>query len=156
MKRILIITILITCLLSCSRSIDCTDPSIPFAFISFPQDALDTLVIRKFTESSNFQTLIDTIQVLSSSGSIIKQGDTSHVDLGHPDKYLKPGFDWQIFIPSINRTISISDINKKDKTGNCAAMQTDCFCNDEILSIKVDNQTRVLQTIYSTYYLFIR
>lgn len=54
---------------------------------------------------------------------------------------MKPGFDWQIFIPATNRTISISDIIKeKDRTEKCAAMSTRCFCHNKIRSNKLDNQ----------------
>lgn len=155
MKRILIISTLIIGLSSCSRDIDCIDPPIYLSFISLSQNALDTFVIRKFTKDDNFQNLIDTLQVMSSNGGIINRGDTSDVSLGNPNNYPKPGFDWQIFMPAINRTISITDINKRDKTGKCAAMQTNCFCDDEILSLKVDNQIGVLQTNRSNN-LFIR
>lgn len=155
MKRILFISILIISLTSCSRSIECMDPPIYLSFISLPQNALDTFVIRKFTRNDNFQNLLDTLQVTSRIGYIANHGDTLDVNLGSPYHYPKPGFDWQIFIPAINRTVTITDINKRDKTGKCSPFQIGCGCDDEILSLKVNNQTGVLQTKYR-YNLFIR
>jgi len=155
MKRILVISTLIIGFLGCSREIECTDPPIYFSFISIPQNALDTLVLRKFKKDANFQELVDTLQITSANGGIINYGDTSRVSLDDPYNYPIPGFDWQIFIPAINRTVSITDINMRTKTGKCAAMSTDCFCNNEILGLKVDNQAGVLQTTHSVN-LFIR
>ncbi len=153
-KALFLITITIV-FSSCSRSIDCIDPPIYISFISFPPNSLEKIVIKKFGKDNNFQNLIDTLQVTTGVGSIIKSGDTSHLSLGNPKNYPKPGFDWQIFIPSINRTISISDINKVDKTGKCAAMQKDCFCDNEILGLRVNNQAAILQN-YPAYTLFIK
>lgn len=156
MKRILVRITIIILILSCSRTIDCIDPPIYISFISFPPNTLNNIVIKKFDKGSNFQNLIDTLQVTNTNGSIINRGDTSVLSLGNPNNYPQPGFDWQIFIPAINRTVSITDINKRDKTGKCAAMQSNCFCNDEILNLKIDNQTGVLKTNHGSFNLFIR
>src|SRR5687768_12065251 len=136
MKKMLFINILIISLSSCSRSIDCIDPPIYISFVSFPPNSLDWIVIRKFDKGNNFQNLIDTLQVTAVVGSIIKRGDTSDLSLNNPNYYPKPGFDWQIFLPTINRTVFVTDINKRDKTGKCGAMQTDCFCDNEIMNLK--------------------
>ncbi len=147
-KDTLTLVLLITCF-SCSRNIDCTDPPILTSFISFSQNSLDTLVFRKFVKGTNFQTLVDTVYITQQYVRLIEQrGDTSNVILHNPELYPKPGFDWQIFVPEINRTISITDITKSDKTTKCAAMQmpVNCLCYDEILTLKVDNQLGVLQT----------
>lgn len=155
----MLVTITIIILISsCSRTIDCIDPPIYISFISFPPNTLNSIVIRKFDKGSNFQNLIDTLQVTTTNGSIINRGDTSDLSLGNPNNYPQPGFDWQIFIPAINRTVSITEINKRDKTSKCAVMQmpVNCFCNNEILNLKVDNQTGVLKTYHGSYNLFIR
>lgn len=152
MKKILLLPILILTLLSCSREIECQDPPINLSFIAIPQTALDTLVLRKFTKDDNFRNRVDSLKVKTYINS---RGDTSIVSLGDPFYYVTAGFDWQIFLPAINRTIALTEINKRDKTGKCAAMSTDCFCDDEILGVKVDNQPGVLQG-YPAYMLVIR
>jgi len=151
MKKILLLPTLLT-LLSCSREIECQDPPINLSFIAIPQTALDTIVLRKFTKDDNFRYKVDSLKVKT---FITNRGDTSIVSLGDPFYYVTAGYDWQIFLPAINRTIALTEINKLDKTGKCAALSTDCFCNDEILGIKVDNQPGVLQT-YPVYRLVIR
>jgi hypothetical protein len=152
MKKILLLIIFIITLLSCSREIECQDPPINLSFIAIPQTALDTIVLRKFTKDDLFRNLVDSLKVKT---YITNRGDTSIVSLGDPFYYVTPGFDWQIFLPAINRTVALTEINKRDKTGKCAAMTTDCFCDDEILGLKVDNQPGVLQT-YPVYMLVIR
>ena len=148
----------------CSREIDCKDPPIVCAFISFPQNSLDTIVYRKYVVGTNFQNLIDTVYITQQQIRLLQQRtDTTNVILNDPDLNPKPGFDWQIFVPAVNRTISISDISKIDKTTKCAVMQmpVKCLCYDEIMTLKVDNQPGVLQkgvrnTDPGIYTLFIR
>jgi hypothetical protein len=155
MKKNLFIIILIVILQGCSRDIECSDPPINISFISFTANTLHNIIIRKFDKDSHFQSLVDTLQVSAANGNISNRGDTSDLSLYNPNYHLKAAFDWQIFIPGINRTISITDINKLDKNGKCAAMQTNCFCDDEVLGLKVDNRAGVLTTDYG-YRLFIR
>jgi hypothetical protein len=155
MKKTFFIVLPILFLLSCGRTVDCTDPPISLSFISFSPNALSNIIIRKFNKGSNFQSLVDTIQITAANAGIINRGDTSLLNLYDPDQYPKPGFDWQIFIPAINRTIMITDIEKRDKTGKCATMQmpVNCGCYNEILNLKVDNQAGewVSQPVYQLY-----
>ncbi len=155
MKKILILASLIIILSSCDREIECGDPPINLNFIGFSQSSLDTIVIRKFSKESNFQNQIDSIQATSRNSTIVNTSDTASLNLG--DIYRNPrfGFDWQIFIPSINRTIYLTEITKQEKTGSCSSFASDCFCEDEITGLKVDNQLGILQDSYY-YRLFIR
>lgn len=144
-------------MLSCGKKIDCTDPPINISFISFTQAELDTIVVRKFHKDNSFQNLIDTFLIPSTRGSIVARGDTSHMSLYHPNNYLEPEFDWQIFIPAINRTVSITNILKENRSEKCAGF-TECSCYNEIKSIRVDNQNGTFQTFpgFTAYTLFIR
>ena len=141
--------LLLISLSNCSREIDCIDPPLITSFISFPQNSLDTLIFRRFERGSNFQTQVDSVYLTQVHIRLIEErGDTSKLILLDPDLYPKPGFDLQIFVPAVNRTISITEITKRDKTRNCATMQmpVNCQCYDEILTLKTDNQRGVLET----------
>ena len=155
MKKLLVSLILIIALKSCTKKVDCTDPPIEISFISFSLNELNLLILRKFTADNNFQNLIDTLRVNSGNASIIIRGDTTHISLYDPNNSLKPGFDWQLFIPAVNRTVAITNIIKNNKTGKCGALARECFCYNVISSLKVDNQNGVLQT-YPGHVLFIR
>jgi hypothetical protein len=154
-KAILIFTVIIG-LLSCQREIECRDPDTDLSFIAFSQSTLDTIILRKYTKGGNFQNQIDT-SIYSSSNSFFSfRGDTSDLSLRNGQHILKFDFDWQIFLPAINRTILITDIKKIDKTQPCGSFSTHCICDDEVASIKVDNQIGNVQTFTSFNRLYIR
>ncbi len=157
MKTITFLLLLTCGLLSCSKTITCTDPPINFAFISFAPGDIDTLVLRKFQPGNNFQQLIDTFNVFNDVNAGINNtsNDTVFMFFRDPRNEMKPGFDWQVYIPSTNRTIYISNILVENKTEKCAALSDDCACHNEILGIRLNNQKGVFRS-YPVYYLFIR
>ena len=139
-KYILALSILSFCV-GCDKTISCSDPEIEAVFVSYALVDIDTFVLRRFKADNNFQELIDTINVINNvSASYITTNDTTCISYHNPSNKIKPGFDWQIFIPATNRTISISSINREKTTGKCAALASDCFCNNKIRNIKIDNQ----------------
>ena len=155
MKRVLMIAIVATVIIGCGREIECRDASINLNFIGFSPNSLNNLVIRKFIKNSNFQNKIDSILVMPPNILTNNLGDTSMLALGNSGNYPTSEFDYQIFLPAINRTILLTDIQKRDRTSSCGALETDCFCDDEIISLKVDNQIGILQNTRA-YNLFIR
>lgn len=147
MKNILFAFILDLISGSCSKKIDCIDPPIEFAFISYSSNDIDTLVIRKFSPNNNFQVLIDTVNVFNNiNAHTVIFNDTIYYTLNNPNNQIKPDFDWQIYIPATNRTIEIANILKDDKTGKCGALARECFCYNNIQSIKIDNQIRTFNS----------
>ena len=156
MKSIILLVSAIIGLIGCQREIECRDPDTDLSFISFPQSTLDTIILRKFPKGANFQNQIDT-SIYSSNNSFYNfRGDTSDLSLRNAQNILKFEFDWQIFLPAINRTILITDIKKIDKTIKCGSLSRNCFCNDEVESLKVDNQIGNVQTFPDVNRLYIR
>lgn len=132
------------------------DPPINFAFIAFPLEDIDTLVLKKFSPDNSFQNLLDTISLFNNvNSSLISFGDTTHINGLDPYRNITPGFDWQIYIPARNQTINISEIIKEKRTEKCAALSTQCYCYNKIISIKIDNQNASFKS-YPSYFLFIK
>jgi len=156
---------LLTLILSgCTKEYECTDLVIQPAFIGFASSDIDTFILRKYKPNDNYQNLIDTFIVKFGDYSVYRpSNDTLTVfvsDASNDGKVgIKAGYDWQIFIPSINKTVFVSDIISEKKTGKKSygifSLDKVGNCTNSIFSAKMDNQ--IINFPYSAgYYLFIR
>jgi len=107
---------LIVLLLGCKQS--CINSSVKPVFVGFAPSDIDTLVIRAYKANDNFVHLIDTMLIVSAGPALYDtSGDTTVVDVGgtsdgsgDPRYNIVAGYDWQIYIPALNRTITLSQI----------------------------------------------
>ncbi len=162
-KYSLSVLLLITIVLGCTKEYDCDDPPIQPVFIGFDREDIDTFALIKFEANNNYQNAIDTVIVSSTDYSpyqtsndttkIFVSGASNSGELG-----IKTGYDWQIFIPSIKRTIFISDIRSEQKTGKRSygifSMDKVGNCTNRIFSAKMDGQI-VNMSDSTGYFLFI-
>jgi hypothetical protein len=134
--------------LNCTKEYDCLNLPIQPAFIGFASSDIDTFVLRKFKANDSYQNLIDTFIVNGNYSSFNTSNDTTTVFINDATNDGKAGilvgFDWQIFIPSKNKTVLISDISSEMKTGKrgYGIFNVDhvSSCTNHIFSAKVDNQ----------------
>jgi len=147
MKRIFpAVFIIVLSMGSCTMEFNCTDPQIQPAFINFSLPDLDTLVLRKFQPGNNYQILIDTFSlVYGYNAQYVVSNDTTTVFVIDGTHGIKAGYDWQLFIPTKNRIIFISDILSEKKTGTCGSGifsmdKFGCTCLNNVFSFKKDNQ----------------
>lgn len=156
MKTIILLFTLSLGVLSCGRTITCGDPDIAFAFISPSAFNVDTLRIKKFSPNNSFQNLVDSFSIFRSVNYYtVRKNDTTLIGLYGQSFYIKPGFDWQIFVPSTNQTFSVSNITKEDLTDKCPTFSMHCFCLNKITGIKLNNQNAIPNS-FQNYTLFLR
>src|SRR6201995_3727912 len=113
MKKMIPIFFLSFILLSCKK--ECIKSHISTAFIGFLPGDIDTFVLKAYTSNDNYQHLVDTVLVrLGGRGIYTTSGDTTIVSVNDsdPDHLISTGFDWQIYIPAVDRTTSVSDIKE--------------------------------------------
>ena len=97
--------------MSCTKEFDCYVSSIEPRFIHYVSADLDTLILRKFKAENNFHTLIDTLFILAGrNGTRINNNDSTTILMIDKPDAIQYGYDWQLCIPSTNKTISISNI----------------------------------------------
>ena len=131
---------------SCSTEYSCSDTSITPVFINFQPSDIDTLVLRKYAVNSNFTNPLDSEQInFGYSGYYISNNDSTTVQLFSEKLSIKTGFDWQIFIPSKNRTINISQIKSEKRIDKCShgifsMDKVACDCTNRIFSCSQDTQ----------------
>ena len=127
---------LIGFLLSVSFTISCQNcicehsSGLRLGMVSFDSTEIDTMIVRKFQKGNDFTNLIDTMQWDRATVVFYAQSDTLT-----GDALLQPGFDYQVFMPTLNRTFKISEINEPRIEGNCNGK---VMCVDKIVSCKLD------------------
>lgn len=130
----------------CTREYDCADSTIQTAFIGFSSADIDTLVLRKFKANDNYQHIIDSFLITYGySGHYQTSGDTTTVFVADGKNGIKQDYDWQIFIPAMNKTVFVSEIVGENRTGKCGSGlfsmdKFGCTCTNNIFSAKKDNQ----------------
>jgi hypothetical protein len=142
-KPWLFVIILCALLGGCSRTYDCKDPYFELQYIGYTKPEMDTLVIRKFRKDSNFQQLIDTV-IIKFDTSMIRAGKNGALAAStqFSKEPILAAYDWQLFIPSTDKTISIAIINQGKETGQCPTVghKYHCRCYNPVYSLKIDNQ----------------
>ncbi len=153
--------VLVVCSLSCTKTYDCFDNSIGPAFVQYSLADIDTIIIKKYQQKNNFQNLLDSgLFTINKNAYYSFFHDTTYISLRDESLNIVQGYDWQIFLPSTNRTILITDIvseNKKGKRGvGLFSLDPGVPCSNEIFSVKKDNKKVEFTTSpYSGYSLFI-
>jgi len=137
------------------RTIYCSNSYITPAFIGFSSQDIDTLIIRKYEQNDSFNHLIDTT-IITNNPNLSFYGvsnDTTIVVLNilsGEEKYIVPGYDWQIYIPFQNRTVSISNIVSPQTDYHCFG--DDCGCENPINLLLQDGQKTIPQIGNIQYY----
>jgi len=103
--------------------------------ISFSSTEIDTLITRKFSKGSNFSKQIDTTIFDQNNVMFTAQNDTFQMGSWKGDILLSSKYDYQVFIPAINRTISVTEITEPQLEGDCRGKVA---CGNIITSVKLN------------------
>ncbi len=121
--------------LSCTTKCPCSPASLAIRLISFSTAEEDTIILKRFAKGTNFQTLEDSLLVDSSNCFYDKQGTDSVVlSIADSSGILNTNFDYEIYIPSVNRLIKVSALAGSQTEGSCGR------CVDPLTSYIVDGQ----------------
>lgn len=123
-------------------------------FIGYEQSDIDTFILRRYTPNNNFQHLKDTLLISSipapgdsyGNGRYNIAGDTTFTSIqGNSNENaitgIIEGYDWQIYIPAKNQTVTFSGIVEGKQTGAK-------FCLNPINSFQQDGLTISSPTSY--------
>ena len=140
------IILLLAALLFCSccktKDANCTDPILQPVFVGYSVTDIDTFIVRMYKANDGFKTLLDTFKISKCSGSdsnvcyslypLLSDTISVFIAAGYvpasnnPNLYceIRKGYDWSIYIPSVDHSDSISDITTVQTTTS----YEDCFC----------------------------
>ena len=137
-----------TLLLSCTMRVPCDDGNIKLGFISFSDTATNSFILRQFKKATNFKTLVDTILITQTNGSYKKFNDSLQVEYSFNTKHgytsskhgLTSEFDYEIYLPSLNKTFQISDIDEEYKMQKKGSTSDNSSCDNYIKAYSVNGQ----------------
>ncbi len=101
---------------SCGRDEPCAEASaVALRFISFSNAQTDSIVIRKFSNNSAFDTLVDSVILTTSNSSYQKSTDTLAIinNATGGDYPLDINYDYEVYLPNANQLFKISNITQQ-------------------------------------------
>src|SRR5665647_1163812 len=147
--KITILLAIIISLTSCCHKEDCLTGNFDaIYFTSFVSSDIDSITIRRFSTTSNFNTPIDTIFLTASNSVQFPHGDTTKFYIIDTAFKLSTGFNYEIFIPATNTLSKISNI-VEIRSSQKICLVCDCVrspCLNPISSYKLNGQ--VIATPY--------
>lgn len=153
-KKNIVIFLLSACIVpSCRKKISCNDAEIFLGFVNVASSDIDTVVLKKYSANSNFRNPLDSIEIIPNTNAEIiirPTGDTAVLRLFDQELGIKVGFDWQVDIPKIGKSYTISNIQQTDNEIKCGTFNTDCFCNDIVTAISLNNQNAIPNSFQSS------
>src|SRR5664279_127739 len=144
MGKIIVFVCLLIIISSCNREYNCSNDTLKLTFIGYTKANVDTLIIKKYAANTNFQQLQDSMMFILDTAGISQSNDTISFGGNKPNNVIQFGSDWQVMVPSTNKTVAISNIVSPQQQGKCSAGYFDkiaCVCYNSIQSLVQDGQT---------------
>lgn len=135
MIRLITLLILLTSIYSCDHCKCVSSFGLRLGLAAFQPTDIDTIIVRKFEKGNNFNHLLDTVQWDRSNVMFEVQSDTFEMGSWNEIQLLRSQYDYKIYIPSINKTYQITDMNEPQIEGNCRGK---VGCANQIVSCNVD------------------
>ena len=134
-------------------------PGLRISTIAMSASEIDTIVLRKFAKGSNFTMLLDTLQLDSTNTMFqfpFSGTDTSFMGLLKDETLLKSKYDYQVFIPAVNKLVKITEINEpQQKVRSNFLVNDKLACANIIQSYKMDGQL-LTGTDFEYNYVYIK
>ena len=122
---------------SCNQT--CHDAESSISLIGFTSNETDTIIVRKFSKSTNFTTLLDTFLVTEANTSYNRINETLHIFVSFaPEHGLASGYNYEIYIPENNKLYQISEIVENYESQNVGCKKV--LCINSIASYKINGK----------------
>ena len=141
MKFKICAAVLIIFLASCGDTYQCPKENLLAAYILYADPDVDTVILRRFRLGSNFAEKVDSAILTSANCQFSRRSDTVTIftiDIKHR---LNDEYEWQIFNPFNQKTVSISDMQfqiEEQKSGGLFSTDPSA-CFSPLISYKRDN-----------------
>jgi len=142
---------------SCGKTYQCPKDSLITTYISYTDSEIDTIILRRFKFGSNYGTRIDSTILTASNCQFHKVSDTVTLFPIDENIRINDDYDWQVFNPFDQKTVSISNIKfqmQETKRGGLFRMDP-ANCVSYIISYNRDNTIVNSIGSDSLLYLFI-
>lgn len=149
LNKFLILSITFCALVSsCTMKVACDNGNIKLGFVSFSDSVTNTLIVRQFKKASNFKSSVDTIIITKGNSAYKKLGDSLIVEYSFNAKHgytsskhgLTSEYDYEVYLPSINKTFKISDIDEEYKMQKKGFASDNSSCDNYIKTYSINGQ----------------
>ena len=121
----------------------------------------NSFILRQFKKSTNFKTLVDTILITPTNGSYKKTNDSLQVEYSFDTKHgytsskhgLTSEYDYEVYLPAIEKTFQISDIDEVYKMQKKGFTSDNSSCDNYIKAYSVNGQKIIGKFTNLTIYL---
>jgi len=136
---------------SCQYS--CRDAEISISLIGFTSNETDTIIVRKFTKSTGFSTILDTFSLNKTNSSYNLKNDTLEVNASYGTHIgLRSGYNYEIYLPENNKLYQISEIVEDYRSiSNTGCTKESCI--NSITSYKLDGKIIPTEKYSNTFYI---
>jgi hypothetical protein len=110
LKTAFLISAALILLYSCEKTCYCESNTMTLKFISYTDDEVDTIEMRRYIKGTAFSSPIDTILITDSANTFSRSADTVTIVAGAERYRFRSTFDYTLFLPSLGRTIRIDSI----------------------------------------------
>ncbi len=137
-----------------SCSYECSNATVNFSLVSFQAAETETIIVRKFTKMSNFTSLLDTFSLNQLNSSYSNTNDTLEVRNSYgTDNGLLSKYDYEIYLPAINRLYKVSEINEEFRSINQGLSCKKRGCVNSFKSYKVNGVLVNVNSYYTLYFV---
>lgn len=119
-KTLFIIPILAISIFSSCKKCPCgaAEGLLP-AFIGYSESQTDTLILRRYANTGNFNQLMDTLLINEPLLNFVRSNDTLSPSYNSISIPMVEGNDYEIAVPAINKTYRISGIVEAKNSNPC-------------------------------------
>lgn len=153
MKQIKILLIFL-CAASLSCDHTCINATSDIAFVNFPANETETVIVRQFKKATDFAELLDSFVLSSEMNRYYQSNDTLRIVTIHGmDNGLLSKYDYEFFLPETGSTYRITDIAEDYLSDNLGCSTTKVACVNTIRSYKVNGELKPGDNLYSLFYI---
>lgn len=151
--NIIIVFLVFTATLYSCGEYPCKQASDYISLISFTPAETDTIIIRRFTKSTNFSIQKDSLLIDKTNANLQQNGDTVLVLKGWGNSFatITSNYDYEIFLPGANVTYTLSDIEEPLQYGRHGTYKD--LCINSINSYKLNGQMVKKENAYGPIYI---
>jgi len=137
-----------------SCSYECSNATVNFSLVSFQPGETDTIIVRKFIKMSNFISLLDTFSLNQFNSSFNTTNDTLDIRYSFgTDNGLLSKYDYEIYLPGINKLYKISEINEEFRSINQGLSCKKIGCINSIKSYRMNGELINVNSYYTLYFV---
>jgi len=137
--------------LSCEYS--CGEAELSISLIGFTSNETDTIIVRKFSKSTGFSTIIDTFLLNEKNSGYYLTNDTLEINASYgTDNGLLSRYDYEIYMPESNKLYQVSEIMENYRSESNSGCKKE-YCLNSITSYKVNGKLIPAEEYVYTLYI---